>query len=134
MDKVAQQALDASSHSDVSKTGGQEYNSPHHSGQGDGSDRLGFKPGSLLENIAQHGPLLSPAHIHDLLSNRVRPCLIDVDLGLTIAQKEHEKPVNDEELAHAHDQAYNKNNLKDMSSKSIGSAAAMQASITFLIR
>jgi len=30
-----------SSIADVSKTGGQEYNSPHHSGQGDGSDRLG---------------------------------------------------------------------------------------------
>jgi len=68
-----------------------------------------------------------------LLLNRVRPCLINIDLGLTIAQKEHKKPVNDEELAHAHDQAYNKNNLKDISSKSIGSAAAMQASITFLI-
>ena len=77
---------------------------------------------------------LSLAYIHYLLLNRVHPCLIDVDLGLTIAQKEHEKPVNDEELAHTHDQAYNKNNLKDMSSKSIGSAATMQASITFLIR
>ena len=74
-----------SSIADVSKTGGQEYNSPHHSGQGDGSDRLGCEfsadrnggeffwfvaivnPGSILENIAQRGLSLSPAHIHDLL-------------------------------------------------------------------
>ena len=51
-------------------------------------------------------------------------------LETIIVQNEHEKPINDEELTRAHDQAY-KGNVQGMSSKSIGSAAALQASPAF---
>ena len=52
-------------------------------------------------------------------------------LKTIIVQNKHEIPVNDEELTRAHNQAYNQGNVQGMSSKSIGSAAALQASPAF---
>lgn len=41
-------------------------------------------------------------------------------------QKDHEEPVDDEELTRAHDKVYNKNDSSGITSKLLGSAAALE--------
>jgi hypothetical protein len=41
-------------------------------------------------------------------------------------QSDHEKPLDDEELTRAHDKVYNKNDSSGLTSKLLGSAAALE--------
>lgn len=43
-----------------------------------------------------------------------------------VVQKDHEEPVDDEELTRAHDKVYNKNDSSGITSKLLGSAAALE--------
>jgi len=104
------------SHSDVSRTGGQEYNSPQHSGQGgqpQGYDRPQFNEDEVVNTATQHGSGDS-----GLFSNA---------LGYVNQNKhEHEQPVNEQHVQDAHRVAYQEGAAGDLSASSMGSAAAMQ--------
>ncbi|EKM84131.1 hypothetical protein AGABI1DRAFT_81839 [Agaricus bisporus var. burnettii JB137-S8] len=120
MDKlvdIAQKGFDAYNkhNSDVNKTGGEEYNSPHNSGQsGYGSyDRPHIDDDEVIKNGEKSGSGDSS--------------LFSSALGfLKDNKKDHEEPVDDEELTRAHDKVYNKNDSSGITSKLLGSAAALE--------
>ncbi|KXN88767.1 hypothetical protein AN958_06635 [Leucoagaricus sp. SymC.cos] len=112
---LAKEGLDAysKSHSDVSKTGGQEYNSPHHSGQSSGYDRPQFDHDEVIKNAEKHGSGASN--------------LFATALGYLGDNKNaHEEPLNDDEVTRAHDKLYNQNDASGLSSQLLGSAAALE--------
>ncbi|KAF9454098.1 hypothetical protein P691DRAFT_810812 [Macrolepiota fuliginosa MF-IS2] len=114
---LAKQGVDAytSTDSEVKKTGGQEYNTPHHSGQsGQGSDdRPQFDHDEVVRTAEKSGSgdssLFSSAlsFLHD-------------------NKKAHEEPFDDEEVTRAHNKIYNQNDTSGLSSKLLGSAAALE--------
>ncbi|KIJ94114.1 hypothetical protein K443DRAFT_684015 [Laccaria amethystina LaAM-08-1] len=112
--KQAYSAYNESQQSDVHKTGGEEYNSPHHSGQGHSSQ--GRRP------EIDHDEAVSAAQHHgsgdsSLFSNA---------LGfLSDNKQDHEDPVDEEGVQEAHRQAYH-GDAKGLDAGSMGSAAALQ--------
>lgn len=46
-------------------------------------------------------------------------------------QKDHEEPLDDEELTRAHDNIYNKHDSSGLTSKLLGSAAALEVGSIF---
>jgi len=101
------------SQSDVSVTGGKQYNSPHHSGQSHSS---------------------SPDIDHDEVVKRASrdgdgdDSLFSSALSFLNHHKDQrDEPVDEEEVVQAHEKAYKQGGSGGMSSRGIGSAAAMQA-------
>ncbi|EDR15176.1 uncharacterized protein LACBIDRAFT_301101 [Laccaria bicolor S238N-H82] len=112
--KQAYSAYNESQQSDLHKTGGQEYNSPHHSGQGHSSQggRPDIDHDEAVRNAESHGSgdssLFSTALSH-----------------LSDNKKAHEEPVDEDDVQEAHRQAY-QGDAKGLSADSLGSAAALQ--------
>ncbi|KAI0296250.1 hypothetical protein BC826DRAFT_1006087 [Russula brevipes] len=97
------------------KTGGEEYNSPHHSSQpsgGHGGPEIDHE--EAVRTAQHHGSgdssLFSSAlsHIHHNKDN-------------------HSDPVDEEAVQNAHRQAYDEGSGRSLSASSMGSAAALQA-------
>ncbi|EMD41906.1 beta-flanking protein [Gelatoporia subvermispora B] len=104
------------SHSDVSRTGGQEYNSPHQSGQGGqplGYGRPQFNEDEVVNTASQHGSGDS-----SLFSGALS--------YVSQNQHEHEQPVDEQHVQDAHRVAYQEGAAGNLSAPSMGSAAAMQ--------
>ncbi|TFK36955.1 hypothetical protein BDQ12DRAFT_686152 [Crucibulum laeve] len=114
---LAKQGLDAyqKSQTDVSKTGGQEYNSPHHSGQ-DGSSHSG-------------GPEIDH---HEAIKNAERNgsgegSLFSTALGFLSDNKhKQEEPVDEDEVTRAHEKVYQQGDTSNVSANALGGAAALQ--------
>ncbi|RPD55902.1 hypothetical protein L227DRAFT_579380 [Lentinus tigrinus ALCF2SS1-6] len=99
---------------DVSKTGGQEYNTPHHSEGGrSGSGRPEFDEDEVVNTASREG-----SGDNSLFSSA---------LGFLKQNKdEHEQPIDEEGVQHAHRKAYEEDSAGSLSAGSLGSAAAMQ--------
>ncbi|KAM5542677.1 hypothetical protein V8D89_003638 [Ganoderma adspersum] len=113
---LAKQGVNAyqGSHSDVSKTGGQEYNSPHHSQGGhSGVGRPEFDEDEVVTTASREG-----SGDHSLFSSA---------LGFLRQNKdEHERPIDEETVQHAHQKAYHEDSAGSLPASSLGSAAALQ--------
>ncbi|KAF9535650.1 hypothetical protein CPB83DRAFT_25033 [Crepidotus variabilis] len=114
---LAKKGMDSyqKSQSDVSKTGGQEYNSPHHSGQhsSGGHDRPQFDDDEVVRTAEKEGSGSS-----DLFSTA---------LGFLGSNKDkHTEPIDEDEIVENHNRAYGKGDASGMNASSLGSAAALQ--------
>ncbi|KAI0778357.1 hypothetical protein BD413DRAFT_464936 [Trametes elegans] len=97
--------------SDVSKTGGQEYNSPHHSTGAD--DRPQFDDDEVVDTASRNGSgdnSLFTSALSFIKQNK----------------SEHEQPIDEEGVQHAHRKAYDENSPNSLSASSLGGAAALQ--------
>ncbi|KIL71687.1 hypothetical protein M378DRAFT_183054 [Amanita muscaria Koide BX008] len=117
---LAKQGLEAygGGSTDVRKTGGQEYNSPHHSGQS-GQQRYGVPQidhgGEAIRSAQQHGS----GH-GDLFSSALS--------FVSNNKQAHHDPVDEDSVVEAHRAAYDQEGGgSGLNAKSLGSAAAMQA-------
>ncbi|KAI0639583.1 hypothetical protein C8Q77DRAFT_1081928 [Trametes polyzona] len=110
---LAKQGIQAyeRSHSDVSKTGGQEYNSPHHATNA--YDRPQFDDDEVVHTASREGSGDS-----SLFSSALS--FIKQNKG------EHEQPIDEEGVQHAHRKAYEEGSAGSLSAGSLGSAAALQ--------
>jgi len=116
--KEGYSAYQASQSSDnVSKTGGHEYNSPHHSGQG-GDNGPRFNHDEVVRTAEQHGSGDS-----SLFSNAMG--------FVSKNQHAHNDAVDDDQVQEAHNRAYSQNEGSDMSARDMGGAAALQALKSF---
>ncbi|RDX51049.1 hypothetical protein OH76DRAFT_1401815 [Lentinus brumalis] len=113
---IAKQGMAAyeRSHSDVSKTGGQEYNSPHNSEGGrSGGGRPDFNEDEVVNTASREG-----SGDHSLFSSA---------LGFLKQNKdEHERPIDEEGVQQAHRKAYEEDSPGSLPAGSLGSAAALQ--------
>nr|BCB28861.1 beta-flanking protein [Mycoleptodonoides aitchisonii] len=102
------------SQTDVSKTGGEEYNSPHHSqGGSHTAGRPQFNEEEVVNTASREGSGDSS--------------LFSSALGfLNHNKEEHERPINEEHVQDAHRQAYQEGSASSLSASSMGSAAALQ--------
>jgi hypothetical protein len=118
---LAKQGYEAysDSQSNVSKTGGQEYNSPHHSqqdgrgGQGHGAPYIDHD--EAVQQAQNYGPESGDSSV---FSSALK--------HLNKNQHEHNEPVDEEEVQESHRQAYSKGSAGSLSAGSMGGAAAMQ--------
>ncbi|KAH9081696.1 hypothetical protein EDB83DRAFT_2334293 [Lactarius deliciosus] len=98
--------------SDYRKTGGEEYNSPHHSQQGSTHGGPQFDHDEVVRTAKTHGSgddsLFSSAlsYVHD-------------------NKGQHQDPIDEDEVQEAHRKAYD-NSDKDLPASSLGSAAALE--------
>ncbi|KAF9040459.1 beta-flanking protein [Hymenopellis radicata] len=117
MDKfvnLAKQGYEAysESQSDVSKTGGQEYNRPHNSGHSTGSPE--FDRDEVVKTAEKHGS--------------GDASLFETALSfLSDNKSKHEEAVDEEDATKAHKKAYEDGSASHLSASSMGSAAALQA-------
>ncbi|KAK7695267.1 hypothetical protein QCA50_002457 [Cerrena zonata] len=101
------------SNQDVSKTGGHEYNSPHHSQQGSGGGRPEFDDDEVVNTASRAGSGESS--------------MFSQALGfLKQNQGEHDRPIDEDHVVKAHQQAYEKGDASGLSASSLGGAAALQ--------
>ncbi|KAF8167656.1 hypothetical protein B0H34DRAFT_682593 [Crassisporium funariophilum] len=101
------------SQSDVSKTGGQEYNSPNHSGQYGGNQGPDINKDEAIQSAQKHGSGESS--------------IFESALGFLSDNKdEHSKPLDEERVTQDHEQAYGQGEAGNLSANSMGSAAALQ--------
>ncbi|KAI0801094.1 hypothetical protein C8Q74DRAFT_1444828 [Fomes fomentarius] len=102
------------SHSDVTKTGGNEYNSPHHSEGGhSGYGRPDFDEDEVVNTASREG--------------RGDSSLFSSALGFLKGNKEeHERPIDEEDVQRAHRKAYDEGSPSSLNASSLGSAAALQ--------
>ncbi|CAL1694990.1 unnamed protein product [Somion occarium] len=112
--KQGMQAYAEHSNPDLTKTGGQEYNSPHHSQQGNNSgNRPNIDDDEVVNTASREGSGDSS--------------LFSQALGFLKQNKgEHEQPVDEDRVVNAHRQAYEKGDASGLSAGSLGSAAALQ--------
>ncbi|KAF8922092.1 hypothetical protein CPB85DRAFT_1265850 [Mucidula mucida] len=111
---MAKQGYEAysESQSDVSKTGGQEYNSPHNSGHTSGSPD--FDRDEVVKTAEKHGSGDSS--------------LFETALSfLSDNKSKHGEAVDEEDATKAHKKAYEDGSASNLSASSMGSAAALQA-------
>ncbi|KAJ3909434.1 beta-flanking protein [Lentinula edodes] len=99
------------SQSDVSKTGGSEYNSPDNRPQG--VSRPSFNHDEVVQTAEQHGSGDSGMFSHAM--NYVKS-----------NTQEHEEPIDEEHVTNSHQEAYERGNAGSLSAGSMGSAAALQ--------
>ncbi|KAJ3750719.1 beta-flanking protein [Lentinula detonsa] len=110
---LAKQGLAAyeSSQSNVSKTGGSEYNSPDNRPQS--VSRPSFNADEVAQTAAEqgsgHAGMFSQA-VSYVKSNT----------------QEHEEPIDEEHVTNSHQEAYERGNASSLSAGSMGSAAALQ--------
>ncbi|KAI0830485.1 hypothetical protein BC628DRAFT_1416030 [Trametes gibbosa] len=112
---LAKQGMQAyeRSHSDIIKTGGQEYNTPHHTTSQ--HDRPQFDDDEVVNTATREG-----SGDNSLFSSA---------LGFIKQNKasgEHEQPINEEDVQHAHRKAYDEGSGGSLNAGSMGSAAALQ--------
>ncbi|KAI0052516.1 hypothetical protein FA95DRAFT_1553520 [Auriscalpium vulgare] len=99
--------------SDARKTGGEEYNSPHNSGQQGGQGRPQFNEDEVVQTAQNHGGGDSS--------------LFSSALGFVHQNKsQHDEPVDEEAVQSAHQQAYHEGGAGNLDASSMGSAAALQ--------
>ncbi|KAF8349662.1 hypothetical protein F5887DRAFT_1069938 [Amanita rubescens] len=132
---LAKQGYEAytESQSNVRKTGGQEYNSPHHSGQsGQPQQQQQWNYGGdvnhddVVRHAEQHGGSEHGDHFSNAMGylNDNQSNAFKADLA---QQHAHNEPVDDQHVLNAHQQAYQNNDAGGMSAGNLGAAAAMQA-------
>ncbi|KAH9858019.1 hypothetical protein C2E23DRAFT_919830 [Lenzites betulinus] len=112
---LAKQGMQAyeRSQTDVSKTGGAEYNSPHHTTSQ--HDRPQFDDDEVVNTATREG-----SGDHSMFSSA---------LGFIKQNKasgEHEQPIDEEHVVNAHRQAYEQGSGGSLSANSMGGAAALQ--------
>ncbi|KAK0456014.1 hypothetical protein EV421DRAFT_20548 [Armillaria borealis] len=100
------------SQSNVSKTGGQEYNTPHHSGPPTGSPS--FDDDEVVRTAEKHGSADSSVFSSAL-------SFVKQNVG------EHNQPIDEDHVTNAHKKAYEEDSASSLSANSLGSAAALQA-------
>ncbi|KAJ2929391.1 hypothetical protein H1R20_g7710, partial [Candolleomyces eurysporus] len=102
------------SQTDVSKTGGQEYNSPNNSGQSSGyGGGPSFDKDEVVKTAEQHGSGESS--------------LFATALSFLSDNKEKEQePLDEDKVTKAHDKVYNEGKTSGLSASALGSAAALQ--------
>ncbi|SJL06212.1 uncharacterized protein ARMOST_09548 [Armillaria ostoyae] len=100
------------SQSNVSKTGGQEYNTPHHSGPPTGSPS--FDDDEVVRTAEKHGSADSSVFSSAL-------SFVKQNVG------EHNQPIDEDHVTNAHKKAYEEGSASSLSANSLGSAAALQA-------
>ncbi|PBL00542.1 beta-flanking protein [Armillaria gallica] len=100
------------SQSNVSKTGGQEYNTPHHSGPPTGSPS--FDHDEVVRTAEKHGSADSSVFSSAL-------SFVKQNAG------EHNQPIDEDHVTNAHKKAYEEGSASSLSANSLGSAAALQA-------
>ncbi|KAK0246297.1 hypothetical protein EDD85DRAFT_803721 [Armillaria nabsnona] len=100
------------SQSNVSKTGGQEYNTPHHSGPPTGSPS--FDDDEVVRTAEKHGSADSSVFSSAL-------SFVKQNAG------EHNQPIDEDHVTNAHKKAYEEGSASSLSANSLGSAAALQA-------
>ncbi|KAF8633005.1 hypothetical protein AX15_001602 [Amanita polypyramis BW_CC] len=114
---LAKQGLDAysksQSQSDVNKTGGQEYNSPHHSGQSQWNYGPDIDHQEAVKTAQNHGS----GH-GDLFSTAMN--------YVNNNQHAHNEPIDEQRVTEAHQAAYQQDSARGLDAGSLGSAAAMQ--------
>ncbi|KIM47763.1 hypothetical protein M413DRAFT_439433, partial [Hebeloma cylindrosporum] len=105
------------SQTDVSKTGGQEYNSPHHSGQNEPHhDGPRIDHDEAIRHAKANGSGDS-----DLFSSALS--------FLTDNKSKHSEPIDEESVTRAHQKVYNEGepgSASGMSASAMGGAAALQ--------
>ncbi|KAJ3823293.1 beta-flanking protein [Lentinula raphanica] len=110
---LAKQGLEAyeSSQSNVSKTGGSEYNTPDNRPQS--ISRPNFDDDEVAQTASQHGSGHSGmfAQAMSFVKNNTQ---------------EHEEPIDEEHVTNSHKEAYERGNAGSLSAGSMGSAAALQ--------
>ncbi|KAL4070600.1 beta-flanking protein [Scleroderma citrinum] len=101
------------SRSDFSRTGGEEYNTPHH--RQAQSDRPDFDHDEVARQATHHSEGTGDSSLFASAMNFVqgRP-------------NEHEEPIDENQVRDAHNRAYNQGSASSLSANSLGSAAAMQ--------
>ncbi|PPQ63777.1 hypothetical protein CVT24_004319 [Panaeolus cyanescens] len=98
---------------DVSKTGGEEYNSPHHSGH-NSATRPDIDDSEAIRNAKAH-------------SSQQDTSLFETALGFLNSNKsKHEEPLDEDDVTRAHHKAYNEGNTSGLSANALGGAAALQ--------
>ncbi|RDB28669.1 hypothetical protein Hypma_015787 [Hypsizygus marmoreus] len=102
------------SQTDVSKTGGHEFNSPDNTAKTSGNNVPSFiDPDEAVQSAQKEGS--------------GERSLFETALGfLGDNKKEHEKPLDEESVTRAHEKAYTEGNAGNLSASSLGSAAALQ--------
>jgi len=118
------------SHSEhnVSRTGGHEYNSPHHSqqdqNQGQNQDDGGnYRQGNHSQPDFDDDEVVNNANEAGSGDRSLFSSALDFAKG---NKHEHNKPIDEEHVTNAHRQAYEDGDTSGMSAGSMGSAAAMQ--------
>ncbi|KAF6766643.1 hypothetical protein DFP72DRAFT_867203 [Ephemerocybe angulata] len=107
------------SQSDVSKTGGHEYNSPHHSGQTSTSGGPDIDHDQVVQNASQHGSgesSLFKTALSFLQDNKSK----------------EEEPLDEDDVTRAHEKVYSEGKTSGLSANALGSAAAMQVLKQFI--
>ncbi|KAJ3783120.1 beta-flanking protein [Lentinula aff. detonsa] len=129
---LAKQGLAAyeSSQSNVSKTGGSEYNSPDNRPQS--VSRPSFNDDEVAQTAAEqgsgHAGMFSQA-VSYVKSNTVSLMPFESSISvimLYLSQQEHEEPIDEEHVTNSHQEAYERGNASSLSAGSMGSAAALQ--------
>lgn len=100
------------SHSNVSKTGGAEYNSPHHS-QGYSDDGPSINEEEAVRHASAQGSGDS-----SLFSSAMS--------FVSENKHQHTHPVNEEHVVNSHKEAYENGNAGSLPAHAMGSAAALQ--------
>jgi len=108
------------SQSDVSKTGGEEYNSDSNQPQGQGQGQGGpqFDHDEVVDQAVDHAQQHGGGGDRGMFSQ-----------AMSFAQnnhQQHNQPVDEEHVVNSHQQAYQGDGPSGMSASSMGSAAAMQ--------
>ncbi|KAI0082088.1 hypothetical protein K474DRAFT_1681462 [Panus rudis PR-1116 ss-1] len=115
---LAKQGIDAyqksQSGSDVSKTGGHEYNSPHHSQGG----QQAFGRPDLDEDEVVNIASKEGSGDKSLFSSALG--FIKQNVG------DHDKPVDEERVVQSHRKVYEEDSASGLPASSLGSAAALQ--------
>ncbi|KIM70210.1 hypothetical protein SCLCIDRAFT_512871 [Scleroderma citrinum Foug A] len=101
------------SQSDVRRTGGEEFNTPHH--RQAQSDRPDFDHDDVARQAVDHS---GGAGNSDMFSSAMR--------HVQGRRDEHEQPIDEGAVQDAHNRAYNQGSGGSLSASSLGSAAAMQ--------
>ncbi|KAI0319782.1 hypothetical protein OF83DRAFT_740768 [Amylostereum chailletii] len=113
LDKQGYAAYKDSQDSSVGKTGGAEYNSPHHSGQGRSSSP-DLDHDEVVRNASQHGSGDSS--------------LFTSALGFLGQNKsQHGESIDEEDVQRSHKKAYQDDSAGSLDASSMGAAAALQA-------
>ncbi|KAF9056126.1 hypothetical protein BJ165DRAFT_1431045 [Panaeolus papilionaceus] len=101
------------SQQDVSKTGGQELNSPHNSAKTSASGPE-FNDHEVVRNAQAH-------------SSQEESSLFESALGfLNNNKSKHEEPLDEDDVTRAHQKAYKEGDTSGLSANALGGAAALQ--------
>jgi len=115
----AYQASQHPSNSDVSKTGGPEYNSDNNSYNSGSGHQFQVDHDEVVRTAEQHG--------HSGDSSLYRNAMEHVNGN----QHQHNKGINEDEVQAAHHEAYNQGGASNLSAEAMGGAAALQALKSF---